>query len=249
LNESFLIPNFNAASFADNFNLGPTQIQSEVLPGDLPNVQSVFTAAQISILNSYISRMYGVTSVGAAQNAYALTHTQINSQAFSDEDKMELIAVIEGVYVTCQNLLQPGQLAYIQRLIDRSIGGTPGGRTMSCNVNWRSVMISGVVGLAAGSVRGAIVGGAGGTVALPGFGTVGGAIGGAVFGGTVGFLGGIMSGIAGSYLETCFRKYEFYIGEPSGPLNPGTYQPTNFAGTCAYNCVMETQDRKRLFRF
>ncbi len=54
---------------------------------------------------------------------------------------------------------------------------------MSCSVNWRGVMISGVVGLAAGSVRGAIIGGAGGTVALPGFGTVGGAIGGAVFAG------------------------------------------------------------------
>ncbi len=127
VNESFLIPNFSASSFADNFNLGPTQIQSEVLPGDLPNVQNVFTVAQISILNSYFTRMYNATSVEYAQYAYAQTHTQINSQVFSDEDKMELIAIIEGVHVTCQDLLQPGQMGYILRSIDRSIGATPGG--------------------------------------------------------------------------------------------------------------------------
>ena len=94
--------------------------------------------------------------------------------------------------------------------IQAEIASATNGRTQTgpCTISWKGVWLAGVVGGVYGGVKGAIVGAGGGTVALPGVGTVTGGVAGGVFGFAGGFVGGCGFAVVEQLMANCIFKEE-----------------------------------------
>ncbi len=163
-----------------------------------------YSAEQQVMVDDYVGQMYNATdSYSADYVVQSFQNDIIYSSRFSYDQQIQLLAVVQAGDVLSDYVFS-GSAA-------RDLGSVFAGYVDSqysefgCSVDWRGVWGGAVIGLGVGAVRGAIIGGAGGTVALPLLGTVTGAVGGAVFGGAAGFVEGALAGVAGSLLLSCFR--------------------------------------------
>lgn len=76
---------------------------------------------------------------------------------------------------------------------------------LDCKIDTRGILMGAVVGGFANAIKGALVGAAGGTIAVPGFGTVTGAVAGFMVGFATGFTSGVVLGTITSLALTCGR--------------------------------------------
>jgi hypothetical protein len=180
-----------------------TKYVSSPLPGQISGAGSVFSATQLSILNSYCTRMYSAKSATDASIHYTVTKNSVNSSfALTRDEKIVLLSVIEVGNEFAKKFFAGGWIE-VRRDIEVATGRVVGGS--GCSVDWRGVWAGGVVGGVVGAVFGATTGATGGTVVFPGLGTATGAVGGGVIGFATGFIGGVGPAIAGQLLTTCFR--------------------------------------------
>lgn len=125
---------------------------------------------------------------------------------FVRDDKIKLLSLSTSLLAMIE-FFEEGKDQQIYSTLKQlyDINTNPKARVNGCKVNARGVLAGGVVGFFSGGATGAYVGCAGGTVTLPGIGTVVGCVGGAVFGAAGGFVGGVLSGVASELIQTCLR--------------------------------------------
>jgi hypothetical protein len=204
LTDDFSMSRLDVPALARNIELAKlaATYPSSPLPGQISGASSVFSSTQISILNSYCSRMYGARNATDAAIFYTTTKNGVNtSTSLTRDQKIVLLSVIEVGNEFAKKFFA-GAWSGIRRDVEEATGASVSG----CTVDWRGVWAGGVVGGVVGAVFGAKAGAAGGTVAFPGLGTATGALGGGVIGFATGFIGGVGTAIAGQLLTTCFRS-------------------------------------------
>lgn len=191
---------FNAASVAAQINLSNySNLTGNVLISQVPNASMLYNTVQLSLLNTYVGNMYSATSGSTATSYYNATVAAINSNTLlSSEQKKAALAVVDLANRFAQNFFSG---AYNQIITD--ITNLAGRSTSGSCVNWKSAWRNAVVGGVAAGAYGAYVGATGGTVALPGLGTVSGGVAGGVFGFASGFIGSAVGSIATDVLFNC----------------------------------------------
>lgn len=204
LNQSVTIPGIDIATFshdlASSINF-PTYDGTDVnLLSLAPGLSSTYNTTQLSLLNNYFNVMYDATDAVTAQSFYTSSANGTNNNpTLSKEQKIAVLGVMEYANEYAKKYFNGGLDQTIQDV--QALAAATNGRTSAtCPINWRDVWRSGVAGGAAGMVRGAIIGATGGTVSLPGVGTVSGGVGGAVFG----FAGGFGFGAGGALVQQVF---------------------------------------------
>ncbi len=166
-------------------------------------VQKMYIKAlsrDIAGLENYVD---GFEIVNAFRNQ--ITH----SKELEENDKLFLLEFASGTNALLEFMENDGAIA-VQRSLQEMLGNSvPIGRTLGCNVNWRSVWAGAVVGFTVGVVVGGITGATAGTFTVPVLGTAVGGVGGAVFGGAWGFASGAVTSLAGNFLTSCGRSGKF----------------------------------------
>lgn len=216
LNQTYQISNINLQSFAHDVTLSivhqPNTDKIDI--ASYSGVSTYYNAGQISILNSYFTKMLSATST-TAPIYYSTAKSTVESSSLSNDQKIAVLALLE-VGNTYASSFFAGQWNNVYNDIQTRIGATNGRVAVGpCTVSFRSVWIDAVAGGVTNGVRGAIIGAAGGTVGFPGLGTATGAIGGGVMGFAVGFVGGAATGVVTQLLGNCLFKEE-----APQPLNP-----------------------------
>ncbi|MBC6427132.1 MAG: hypothetical protein GDA51_11870 [Ekhidna sp.] len=182
---------------------------------------------------SFISDLdYAMNNVESVEEFYSsieeYRNRAISDPVLSDNQKFEMLAVVESSYALHEYLIAGGISEIKEVLPEFNLSNDRSARVnqerpkyevlkcddkenadclkgSGCSVNWRSVWGSAVIGFFANGTRGAIAGCAGGTVVLPLIGTAGGCVGGAVFGAAGGYVVGALTGIATELLTSCGR--------------------------------------------
>jgi len=188
-----------------------------------------FTDAQLLFISDMDKAMANIRSAQNLQTVIDQFRSRaINNLSMSDEQKIEMLAIVEYSNSLHDYLVNGGVSEFIE-ILPESNGSISNGRvengdeyeifncqvtednpscsggSSGCSVNWRSVWGSAVVGLAYGATTGAIAGGTAGTVVFPVVGTVTGAVSAGVVGGAIGFIEGAALGVVGNLLLTCGR--------------------------------------------
>ncbi|SNT05897.1 hypothetical protein SAMN05421640_2203 [Ekhidna lutea] len=150
-----------------------------------------------------------------------------NSKGMTDEEKYEMIALVEYTNSLHQNLINGGLGQIANNILNTENGrildapdldftnhcpddvnqpcDTGEGGSSGCSVNWRDVWAGAVVGLTVGATQGAYVGATAGTVTFPVIGTVTGGVSGGVVGGAIGFVSGAATSVAAGLITSCGR--------------------------------------------
>ena len=132
----------------------------------------------------------------------------ISENDLTEEEKLVLLEFSAGI-ASLVTFVEDGGIDNMRSSLEEQLiasGNVEAARRLSCSIDPRAVLISGVVSFAGGAIWGAHAGATAGTFTVPILGTAVGAIGGAVFGGASGFVGGVLYGIAAELLSTCFRS-------------------------------------------
>ena len=178
------------------------ELNSRVLNFDL-TYYSGFNQAQKSIAQPFVNNILNNVFNSYQANSYVTNfNNQVINSTLSEEEKLELLSLSSatsslGVFIDNNGVQLMSN--FIQTL------GYEPYRLQGCSVSFRNVWTSGVVGFFGGGISGGVIGCGGGTVVLPGVGTVTGCVGGAVFGATYGFVSGSVAGVASELISTCFR--------------------------------------------
>lgn len=150
-----------------------------------------------------------------------------NSEGMTDNEKLEMIALVEYTNSLHQNLIKGGLEQIANNILNTENGrildapdldftnhcpddvnqpcDTGEGGSSGCSVNWRDVWAGAVVGLTVGATQGAYVGATAGTVTFPVVGTVTGGVSGGVVGGAIGFISGAATTVAAGLITSCGR--------------------------------------------
>lgn len=181
-----------------------------------PNARSTaysmpyLSTAQRNLINPYITRFENAWSATSAINISHELNNTIYQSSLSTSEKNELLSM-SLAFKKLAEFFGNGGAQRMKRDLERRVN-TPhsiaqgiNGREQGCEVDWRSVWGSAVIGLAVGAAQGGYAGATAGTFAAPVLGTATGGVGGAVFGGAAGFVSGALTGVAGNLLHTCFR--------------------------------------------
>jgi hypothetical protein len=222
----FSTRNFDLVGLAHDVNIAELAEVANGLPDDhmissIVNANMAFSDTQMSFMDSYfweLSRIGPNVQPGLLQTIYSEFRRGISNDArMSDAEKVATIAMIRvghefawAYWIDQRWMATRDDLSAISGFSsdDLSIASklSSSDSASDCNVNWRQTWASAVAGGVFSGIRGAIIGGSGGTVALPGFGTVTGALSGAVFGFAGGFASGAITSVASDLILTCFRN-------------------------------------------
>jgi hypothetical protein len=216
LNEDFKVPDLDIPAMAKKIAFG---IKPEItyngtaisLAAIRPEVTSYLNSVQISYLNTYLNNMYNAVDVTTANNYYYTAQSSVNNnEKFTAQQKTVVLAWIEYANQFAQSYFKEySNYVYID--ITNTIPVTA---SSTCKINFKSVWRAGVETAAVGFVTGAYAGAAGGTVVVPGAGTVTGAVG----VGIIGLAGGFISGSVTSVVSQGF--WGCLMGSPNKA--PGT---------------------------
>lgn len=227
---------FDFNSLSSQFSIS-TNYPSNVLPSQVPGANSFYSIAELSIMDSYVSKMYNATMAAHCQFYYNMIKDKILNSGLPNDRKIVLLGVIETGNEFAKGFFN-GSWRNIYTDINNVVVSGSGG----CSIEWRGVWASAVVGGVSNGVRGAIAGAGGGTVAFPGLGTATGAIAGGVFGFATGFIGSAVGGVAANLLTTCFRK--MVSNEPGGWAECMMNHDPNCGGPSVHDPVTEIGDNK-----
>lgn len=214
----FTCNNFQYSHLADNLSivkLSKAQTLAVRLKDFNIDQYNSLSSEQIEIAGPFIYKLLSLESLELVSTLSSDFNSEIAISELSEDEKLELFALsaasnslskylsnesIDIIYLAIEKNLSDNS----SKAFSRSLGDyTP--LSGGCSVNWRSVWLGGVVGFFGNGTAGAYAGCTGGTVLLPGVGTVTGCVAGAVFGATVGFVGGSLTGVASELLGSCFR--------------------------------------------
>jgi hypothetical protein len=162
-----------------------------------PEITTYLTAAQISYLDTYFNNMYNAVDAISATNYYNTSTNAVNeNQKLSVQQKTVILSWVEYANQFAQSFFN-GYSNYVWIDITNTI---PVAHGNTCKIDFKSVWRSGVEAAAVGFVSGVYAGATGGTVVLPGGGTVAGAVG----VGMIGLAGGFITGSVGSVVSQGF---------------------------------------------
>lgn len=169
-----------------------------------------YTADQKTRLTNLFDNIFALSDdVLLEQAQWVLNGFAVNVHwsSMPSEQKKELLnycALVRTIFTYVKN----GGIGELYNGILSVTPYNPNGRTMACQINTRSLLISVMVDGVAGAVSGALYGAVGGTFTIPGLGTVTGAIGGAVFGGITAIAGSTVKNIVSQLVESCTRNIQ-----------------------------------------
>jgi hypothetical protein len=191
-----------SASFFHNkgVNLSISQSIFDESSARIGSNESGFSKQQLDMLSILEADLATINLPIDAKNVAIKFRTKISSSSFTDEEKVQLFAASEYVYVLGKYFDENGASE-----LEKQITTLSNGKVSGCSVNWRGAFSGGVASGVVGGVRGGMAGAAGGTVAIPGVGTATGAVGGAVFGFATGFVAGVAGGVIKDMIQTCGR--------------------------------------------
>nr|MBI1229352.1 hypothetical protein [Cytophagales bacterium] len=168
-------------------------------------MEAAFSSEQLQVLNTFLDRLFETEDYVKVKDLAREFQNGLAGSYLSEEDRLELYSMGAGIYALA-DFLEKGGMDMVGEelgLGNKNAGTNP---NLRCRVDMRAVWAGAVLTGGIGAVRGAMIGCAGGSIFLLGFGTVTGCVGGAVFGGAGGFVEGAIGGIAGSLLLTCWRR-------------------------------------------
>ena len=198
-------PNDAVAILQSGVIQNPTVILNSV--NHMIDTTKVFSSEHRKFMKRFIADMSNLQENGDGNQIIDLFNKEIiKSELLNEGEKIKLLLFGSQSYALLKFYKGEGSSEIYQSIsketgITASVNAADNARvTRGCKVSWRAVW-GGAVG---GGITGAIIGGTGGTVALPGVGTVTGAVAGGVFGFAKGFVGGAASGVAQELLLSCF---------------------------------------------
>ncbi len=222
---------FNVPEFAHTFVYSvPT---TNIIPSEVPGARQIFNIYQQRLIDPYFKGMYNQHIMSDASVAKLYNDTKYNIRAsiyLNDADRILPLAIVESAHAFL--------LKYRAGGVSISLAALTPVVTNDCTVSFRSVWASAVIGGVSNGIRGALIGATGGTMTLPGLGTVGGAVGGGVFGFAAGFLAGAGGAVAEELLTSCLRKTKY--SEPSDFCK-------KFENAFKQRCIDELPHRKLWF--
>lgn len=167
---------------------------------------STLTTKQKILTEPFINDILGIWKLNMVQARVYTFVEDVMVSDLTDEEKGEL-TVLAAATSSVVTFMQNDGVNILYNFMTTLVDDTSTGRIEGdCDVDWRSVWGSAVLGFFGGGTSGAIYGGSGGTIILPGIGSATGFIGGAVFGAAGGFTSGALYGIASELLLSCFRN-------------------------------------------
>lgn len=170
------------------------------------NLSQLYNENQLKLANPFLDQLLTTDDFAEVKRLAVDFQNKVIASDLVREDKIQLLSLSTSVEALADFLVEGGDESIRQVLSQlKSTQGSPNSRVVGCSVNWRNVALAGVTGATYMGIKGAIAGCTGGTVTLPGIGTVTGCVGGAVFGGALGFTEGVSLGIIAELLGSCFR--------------------------------------------
>lgn len=170
-----------------------------------------YNLPQAWFADQFITNLLAVDDLSEVTPLVFSFNVQVLNSLLPQEDKDELLLLSSTVLSIRDFLLNDGiNILYNEMVL---IYGDPtnpsdpsfGGRIQGCSINTKEVFRSGVWGLVKGAAVGVYVGAAGGTVIIPGVGSVTGAVSGAVLGGAYGFVSNSIESMASQLFWSCFE--------------------------------------------
>lgn len=143
-----------------------------------------YNDVQKQIISSFFDELISTEELGKVTELANNYRQTVSSSALSVNQSVEVLAYIESAAALSVLFQEPSFLSSITNLQNDN------GRVMCCSVDWKSVWQSAVLTGAGGAISGAYYGAAGGTIIVPGAGTVTGGVTGGVVGGAGGFISG-----------------------------------------------------------
>lgn len=166
-----------------------------------------FNDEQKKLMNSLVREISRLSELNSAVNLISAYNEKVAMSAtLIEEQKVQLLA-FSALSSSFVKFMNEDGVSQVYDSMAKVLGiSTPtNARVSGCSVNWRSVWIGAVIGAGGGAVAGVKTGLAGGTIALPGIGSVTGGVAGGIFGLAGGFAGGTLTGVAQELLGSCFR--------------------------------------------
>jgi hypothetical protein len=147
--------------------------------------------------------MLGTTTALQAFNTYSNIKNQVNSSSLTRDQKIAVMGIVEVGHAFATS--------HANRATDGigiDVNTTVYGYASNsgCNIRFRDVWRSAVVGGTINAVRGAVIAGTVGTFTVPILGTATGVVGGAVFGFAAGFITGAVGSVAEQAFWNCLLK-------------------------------------------
>lgn len=184
-------------------DLTKVNLNSRVLNDDY----GTFNEAQLVFADDFIFKLLAINDLSEVGRIVRNFHISVTNSSLSQEEKDELHLLGSSALSVADFLMNGGVEVIMQEMVNAfgdPTNPTIGGRIQGCSINSKEVFKEGVKGLVKGAIGGAFYGASGGTVAIPGIGTVTGAVSGAVFGGAYGFVAHSVESMATQLFWSCF---------------------------------------------
>lgn len=192
----------NTAHEETNYTLSPFNQSVTVVSGP-QEIQTNLNALQVNLAQPFIDRIIQLNSTYEVRAEAMAFERQVRSGMLSDDDKLMLLSISSSV-IAAADFIDDGGALEIQKTVARQLN-LPEPSQVNC-VNVKDIMRNAVVTGTAGAISGSIAGAMGGTVTIPGVGTVSGAVGGGVLGFASGFFGTVTYGVVTDYLFKCLTR-------------------------------------------